>query len=195
MDRGDSVILDALQGILPEQTIELLRAHIQDPQSLLPALYQQTASFASKITAFLSPLLAPLFARLLQALHDSPDLVILGVVLAAIVLALQIVSWIHRTMMYVTRLAFRLLGWALVFALVAVVWRRGPEATVRDLVVVVSKIAGYVAVVKDIWWVEYQKFEAQTRQGGTMGGAAGAGVNAGGQRMPSSGFRSRNSGW
>ncbi|KAI2636926.1 hypothetical protein GGS26DRAFT_546566 [Hypomontagnella submonticulosa] len=186
MDRGDHAILDALQGILPEQTLELLQDHLQNPQSALQAVWRQTASAANKLGTVLSPLFAPLLARAMQALHDSPDIVVLAFVLAAFVLVLQIVAWVHRTMMFVTRLAFRMLGWAFVFALLAVVWRRGPEAAIRDVVVFVSKLAGYAALVKDIWWSEYQKFDAQTKRGG-----AGAG-----QRAPSGGYsRSRNKGW
>ncbi|KAI1379384.1 hypothetical protein F4677DRAFT_442359 [Hypoxylon crocopeplum] len=188
MDRGETWILDALEGILPQQTMELLQDQLQNPQTLLQAAWRQASIVGNKITALLSPLFAPLLARALQALNDSPDIVVLAFVLGAFVLVLQVVAWVHRTMMYVTRLAFRMLGWALVFALAAVVWRRGPEATIRDVVVFVSKLAGYAAVVKDIWLSEYQKFDAQTKRGGAGGN---------GQRVPSGGgySRSKNGGW
>ncbi|KAI6088024.1 hypothetical protein F4821DRAFT_98978 [Hypoxylon rubiginosum] len=190
MDRADPMILDALKGILPEQTMSLLQDHLSNPQSVLQAVWQHTATLINKLFSLVYPLVEPLLARLMQALHDSPDVVVLGFALAFFVLVLQIVAWVHRTMMYFTRLAFRLVGWALVFAVLAVVWRRGPEAAVRDVAVFVGKIAGYAAVVKDIWWSEYQKFDAQTKSGG-VGGAG-----AGGQRVPSGGYsRSRNSGW
>ncbi|OTB00031.1 hypothetical protein M426DRAFT_324607 [Hypoxylon sp. CI-4A] len=178
MDRDGSSILDALQGILPEQTLEVLQDHIQNPQTTLQAIWRQTALATSKLAAVLSPLFAPVLARLAQALHDSPDIVVLGFVLAFCVLVFQVVALVHRTMLYVTRLAFRMLGWALLFALAAVVWRRGPEAAVRDVVVLVGKLAGYGALVKDIWLSEYNKFDAQTKRGG--GGAGGAGPSSGG---------------
>ncbi|KAI1775280.1 hypothetical protein F4818DRAFT_45125 [Hypoxylon cercidicola] len=185
MDRTDPMILDALKGILPEQTMELLQDHLQNPQSMLQAAWRQAASLLNKLFALAYPLVEPLLARLAQALHDSPDIVVLGFALALFVFVLQVVAWVHRTMMYVTRLAFRLLGWALVFALVAVVWRRGPDAALRDVVVFASRLAGYAAVVKDIWWSEYQKFDAQTKRGGNTS-----------QRVPSGGYtRSRNTGW
>ncbi|KAI1646027.1 hypothetical protein F4815DRAFT_467655 [Daldinia loculata] len=188
MDRGsDSALFDALQGILPEQTLTLIQAHMQDPQTALRAIWQQTTTLTQKATATLSPVLAPLVQRGMQALHDSPDLVVLAFVLAAFVLVIQVISFVHRTMMYVTRLAFRLMGWALFFALLAFVCRRGPEATIRDVVVFVSKLAGYASLVKDIWWSEYQKFDAQTKRGGAPAGTRGA---------PSGGYtRSSNSAW
>ncbi|KAI2473044.1 hypothetical protein F4781DRAFT_381647 [Annulohypoxylon bovei var. microspora] len=184
MDRGDSVILDALQGIIPDQALELIQDHLQDPSTTLQAVWRQTASGMNKLGTVLSPLFAPLIARALQALHDSPDVVVLAFVLGTIVLMLQIVAWVHRTMMYMTRLAFRMMGWALVFGMLAVVWRRGPEATIRDVVVFVGKMAGYAALVKDIWLSEYKKFDAQTKRGGDF---------STGQRAPSGGYtRSRN---
>ncbi|KAI1412143.1 hypothetical protein F5Y13DRAFT_47757 [Hypoxylon sp. FL1857] len=186
MDRGDSVILDALQGILPEQTLELLQDHLQNPQTVLQTLWRQTVLVTNKLSEILSPLFAPILARALQALHDSPDIVVLGFVLAAFVLVIQLIAWVHRTMMYVTRLAFRMLGWALVFALLAFVWRRGPEATIRDIVVFVSKLAGYATLVKDIWLSEYKKFDAQTKRGGSPGA---------GPRTPSGGYSRSRNGW
>lgn len=165
--------------------MDLLQEQIQNPQTALQAVWEHTASAAAKVTALLSPVFAPLLARALQALHDSPDVVVIGFLLAFFVFALQLIAWVHRTMMYFTRLAFRLLGWALVAALVAFVWRRGPEATIRDAVVVVSKIAGYASFVKDVWWSEYQKFDAQTKRGGNPG-----------QRAPSGGYsRPGTAGW
>ncbi|KAI1142172.1 hypothetical protein F5Y05DRAFT_216723 [Hypoxylon sp. FL0543] len=186
MDQGDSVILDALQGILPEQTLELLQDHLQNPQTLLQSVWRQTVLVTNKLSIILSPLFAPLFARALQALNDSPDIVVLGFVLAAFFLVIQLIAWVHRTMMYMTRLAFRMLGWAFVIALLAIVWRRGPEATIRDIVVFVSKLAGYATLVKDIWLSEYKKFDAQTKRGG--------GATAG-QRTPSGGYSRSRNGW
>ncbi|KAI0152241.1 hypothetical protein F4776DRAFT_19429 [Hypoxylon sp. NC0597] len=188
MDQGDSVILDALRGILPEQTLELLQDYLQNPQTFLQTLWRQTVLVTNKLSTVLSPLFAPLLARALQALNDSPDIVVLGFVLAAFFLVIQLIAWVHRTMMYMTRLAFRMLGWALVFALLAFVWRRGPEATIRDIVVFVSKLAGYATLLKDIWLSEYKKFDAQTKRGG------GAGAGAG-QRTPSGGYSRSRNGW
>ncbi|KAI5868671.1 hypothetical protein GGS23DRAFT_592430 [Durotheca rogersii] len=179
MDRGDIWIVDALEGILPPQALTLVRDHIQHPQLILPSLWEQTSKLTHTVAASLSPLLSPLLARAVRALHDSPDLVVLAFLLAVFVLALQIVSWIHRAALLAARLAFRAAAWALLAALVAVVWRRGPEATARDLAVLVGRLAGYAALVRDIWWSEYQRFDAQTRRSAAAGATSAAGYGQG----------------
>lgn len=132
----------------------------------------------------LYPALEPLVDRTLQAIQNSPDAVVLAFALTVLVVIIQVVFAIQRTMMWMTRLALRMVGWAIVVALVAVVWRRGPEVTIRDLVIVVSKITGYATVVKDIWVSEYNRYDAQTK-GASLAGqratatAAGYGARAG----------------
>ncbi|XDG09142.1 hypothetical protein ABKA04_008757 [Annulohypoxylon sp. FPYF3050] len=187
MEQGGSIIREALQGIVPEQALDAIQEHLQDPSTTVKTVWHHTSAVLNKVGTMLSPLFAPIFARAIQALYDSPDVVVLAFFLGTFVLMLQIVIWIHRTMMYMTRLAFRLMGWALFIALLAVVWRRGPEATIRDVVVFVSKMAGYATLVKDIWLSEYKKFDAQTKRGGDF---------TAGQRAPSGGSsRSGNNGW
>lgn len=66
---------------------------------------------------------------------------------------------------WVTGLMFRLVFWACVAAAAAVVVQRGPEQTVRDAVVVVSKVAGYGAALRDVWVSEYRRYEAQQSEG------------------------------
>ncbi|KAI1081764.1 hypothetical protein F5B20DRAFT_57052 [Whalleya microplaca] len=165
MDTGDTWIVDALQGILPEQTLQLLHDHVLDPQGPFQVLKRHLVALFQRALSLLRPLVYPLVERGMQALQDSPDLVVLAFLLTAMVLVLQAIMWVHRTMMFFTRLAVRLVGWAIVAGIVAVIWQRGPEATIRDVVVFVSKVAGYGAVVKDIWLSEYQKYDAQTKTG------------------------------
>lgn len=152
-----------MTGILPEQTVQLLHEHVLSPNTPLQHVYQEATSLAKRAWWSLYPLIEPLVDRTLLAVQNSPDAVVLLFVLTIIVVAVQIMFAIQRTMMWMTRLALRLVGWAVFVALLAVVWRRGPEATIRDLVVVVSKIAGYATVVKDIWVSEYERYDAQTK--------------------------------
>lgn len=44
-------------------------------------------------------------------------------------------------------------------------WQRGFEESARDVVLVGGKVAGYAAVVKDIWLTEYKKYEGQQNMG------------------------------
>lgn len=156
------------------------------PNTPLQLLYREATGLVARAWWALYPALEPLVDRTLQAIQNSPDAVVLAFVLTVLVVAVQVAFAIQRTMMWMTRLALRLVGWAVVAALLAVVWRRGPEATIRDLVVVVSKVKGYATVVKDIWVSEYNRYDAQTK-GASLAGqratatAAGYGGSGGGR--------------
>lgn len=139
------------------------------PDTPVQMACREASSLAQRAWLALYPALEPLVDRALLAIHNSPDAVVLVFFLTVLVVAVQIMFAIQRTMMWVTRLALRMVGWAVVVALLAVVWRRGPEATVRDVVVVVSKVAGYATVVKDIWVSEYERYDAQTRSASLAG--------------------------
>lgn len=116
--------------------------------------------------------------RTVQAIQNSPDAVVLAFALTVLVVMIQVMFAIQRTMMWMTRLALRMVGWAMVIAVVAIIWRRGPEATIRDLVIVVSKITGYATVVKDIWVSEYNRYDAQTK-GASLAGQRATATAAG----------------
>lgn len=168
-------------GFLPEHTLSFLQDHVLSPQTPVQIVYQQalklTRSSLAGLVATAAPIVMPVIDRVVATLSSSPDFVFFGALLVLIVVTIQIALFIQRTMIYFTRILFRMLGWALVIACLAAVWQRGPEATARDAVVVVSKLAGYTSVVKDIWWSEYHKYDAQTRGQTVPGwsGHAGAG--------------------
>lgn len=109
------------------------------------------------------PIIGPMLDRLTQALHDSPDIVVLGFFVVILLLVVQLLSWISRVMMFWTRLAFRILFWSAVVAVASVVWQRGIGTTIGDLVNIGGKLMGYAVIVKDIWIREYQKYEAQSK--------------------------------
>jgi hypothetical protein len=121
--------------------------------------------------AALYPILQPVLVRVGTMLSDSPDFVFVLSLVAIFFAALQTLLWVHRVMMFWTRLMGRLLLWSLVAAVLAMAWQRGPEAVIRDAVVFVSKAAGYAALVKDIWLAEYNKYDAQTKNSGRKVGA------------------------
>lgn len=93
----------------------------------------------------------------------------------ALVLAVQVLSWIRRAVAWFARLLFRLAFWTCVALGVAFVWQRGPEQTARDAVVVVSKVVGFGAAMRDVWVSEYRRYEAQGNHGGGGGGGGGYG--------------------
>lgn len=113
----------------------------------------------------MTPAIQPLLDRLNMALTNSPDLAVLMFVVVLLFIALQVLAWMRRMVAWVTGLMFKLIFWACVMAMVAVVVQRGPEQTVRDAVVVVSRMVGYGAALKDVWMSEYQRYEAQQSEG------------------------------
>lgn len=64
-------------------------------------------------------------------------------------------------MLWFTALLMRIVFWSCVVAGLAVVYQRGMEQTARDVVVIGAKIAGYGAAIRDVWWKEYRRYEAQ----------------------------------
>lgn len=111
------------------------------------------------------PVVQPLVNRALTALSDSPDIVIVGALLVFIVAALQFLFWVQRVVLFWTRMTMRLIFYAILAGALAVVWQRGPEAAIRDIVIFVSKIAGYATLLKNFWLSEYERYDAQTKNG------------------------------
>ncbi|KAI0415598.1 hypothetical protein F5X98DRAFT_376531 [Xylaria grammica] len=183
MEVDDVWIINALQGILPEQTLQLLHDHVLHPSSTLRTVSAYTLLGIQRVALTMQPILAPLAERVLVALQDSPDFVVLGLVLALFFIVVQVLLMIQRTISFFTRLAFRAVLWILIGLAIMAVWNRGPEAFIADTVVLARKMVVYGAMVKDIWISEYQKYDAQTRAGAGAGafgsGSMGTGRSAG----------------
>ncbi|KAF3016753.1 hypothetical protein G7054_g11490 [Neopestalotiopsis clavispora] len=164
-------ILDALDGVLPEQTLQFIADHVLARGAPLQTVLRSLHTLLNGTVAALYPILQPVLVRVGTMLSDSPDFVFVLSLVAIFFAALQTLLWVHRVMMFWTRLMGRLLLWSLVAAVLAMAWQRGPEAVIRDAVVFVSKAAGYAALVKDIWLAEYNKYDAQTKNSGRKVGA------------------------
>ncbi|KAI2626216.1 hypothetical protein GGS21DRAFT_540942 [Xylaria nigripes] len=167
----DTWIVNALQGILPDQTLQLLQDHVLHPSSTLRTFSSHALFALQRAALMLQPVLSPVADRAMRALQESPDVVFFGVLLAAFFTVFQILIWVQRTISFFTRLAFRAVLWTLIGLALMAIWQRGPEAVATDVVVIVSKLVGYAAIVKEIWLREYQKYDAQTRAGGGTAGA------------------------
>ncbi|KAK3936087.1 hypothetical protein QBC46DRAFT_396017 [Diplogelasinospora grovesii] len=174
MDMPVDWLFAMLKGVLPETSVEFLNQHILHPQAPFQILKRTLMDYAQRFVEIMWPILAPLVDRLVQALHSSPDLVVLGFFLLVVVVIVQVMSWVQRMMMFWTRVAMRIVFWAGVAAVVAILWQRGLEASMRDAAIVASKVAGYMASVKEIFWEQYQMYEAQerARRRSTRGGKA-----------------------
>ncbi|KUI52445.1 hypothetical protein VP1G_09890 [Cytospora mali] len=172
MDGGDNFVGALIQNanfvreaVFSEQTLSVLNQHVLSPSSPLQTLRRQFIDLLSTVFSIMTPVIQPLLDRLNTALTNSPDVVVLIFVVVLLFIALQILAWMRRMVAWVTGLMFKLIFWACMMGVVAVVVQRGPEQTVRDLVVVVSKIAGYGAALKDVWVSEYRRYEAQQSEG------------------------------
>ncbi|KAI0398916.1 hypothetical protein F4802DRAFT_591590 [Xylaria palmicola] len=172
MGADEAWLINTLQGILPEQTLQLLHDHFLHPSSTMNTVSSYLVVGAKRTAQALAPVLSPLAERGALALQESTDVVFFLAVLTLLFLAFKIVVCVQRTISYFTRLAFRAALWALLGLALMAVWQRGPEAVARDLAVLAGRAVRYAAVVRDIWLAEYQKYDAQTRAGTT--GASGS---------------------
>ncbi|KAI0204770.1 hypothetical protein F4808DRAFT_456517 [Astrocystis sublimbata] len=183
-------VINALQGILPDQMLQFLYDHVLHPTSTLRTAYSHLLYGLQRLAQSLQPVVSPLAERAVGVLQDSPDIVFLGVLLAIIFVAFQFMLWVQRTISFFTRLALRAVLWMLVGLVIMAAWQRGPEAVAADAVVVVRRLVVYATMVKDIWLSEYQKYDAQTRAGSGAGGFGSGRGSTGAAKIPGSSGRS-----
>ncbi|KAK8049694.1 hypothetical protein PG994_011424 [Apiospora phragmitis] len=153
-----------------KSTIQLLQDNLLHPQTPFQIIGRSVWQRTQQVFQAAVPVVQPLVNRALTALNDSPDIVIVGAVLVFIVAALQFLFWVQRVVLFWTRMTMRLIFYAVLAGALAVVWQRGPEAAIRDIVIFVSKIAGYATLLKNFWLSEYERYDAQTKNGRGMGG-------------------------
>ncbi|KAK4103185.1 hypothetical protein N658DRAFT_494513 [Parathielavia hyrcaniae] len=151
---------DFIHDFLPAETLAALQSHLLNPSSPLHNLRRSLTALAAQMLS----LLAPLLDYLAALLANSPTIVAAAATLVIAVLILQVLSVVRRVMLFWTRLAFRLLFYAVVGLAASMVWQRGVERTVRDLVVVGSQVGGWVAGVASVWWEEYQRTQMAQAQ-------------------------------
>lgn len=192
-----------LQGLLPDNIQTLLHEHVlrsDAPLQLLARIFaDQVSRGADAARPYLKPYfdtasvrlesgmsaMTPLLDRAARAAYDAPDMVLLGVVLLLLILILQILSMVRRIVAWWTRLAFRVVFWSCVALLVAAVWQRGLERSVKDTAVLAGQLVGYGTFVRDVWQSEYQRYQQQQVQ-------AQAFAHGQAYRMPSSGGADRS---
>ncbi|KAM5355757.1 hypothetical protein ACJ41O_002403 [Fusarium nematophilum] len=162
-----------LSALLPPELVDSIHKHILHPRAPIQILARNVLAQVRHVLDTAAPLIEPLADRLLAAMADNQGLV--GVVASLVVLAtvLIVLNWIRRLLMWWTRLAMRIAMWAIVIALAAWIWERGVFESARDMAVVGGKVAGYLAVIKDVWLEEYNRYEAQQGMAGSRGRRSG----------------------
>lgn len=164
----------AITALLSQKSLAAVNQHILNPSSPFQTLRRQFADLLSTLyNEIMSPVLRPVLDRATEALVNSPDIVVLGVIVLFLLLALQVLLWVRRMVAWFTALVLRLVFWAFVVAVVAVMWQRGPDQAVKDLAALVGMVSGYTALLyrytRDVWLREYERYEAQ-QSGGAVAG-------------------------
>jgi hypothetical protein len=154
--------LNQQTDVLPDEAATQIQSFLLSQSSPLRNL----SRLLSTVTAHMYPLFATALDRLAAFVSASPNIVSAALVLVLAVLILQILSMVHRMVLYFTRLAFRMLFWAAVVALMAAAWQRGLEHSLRDVVTVGGHVAGWVMGVVGVWVREYEKAQAQSQAQG-----------------------------
>ncbi|KAG8674472.1 hypothetical protein FPOAC2_00494 [Fusarium poae] len=162
-----------ITALLPPELAESVQKHILHPRSPVQVLARNVLVQAQKVIDTVTPIIEPILDRVMILLAENQGLV--GVIASLLVLATVVIilNWIRRLLMWWTRLAMRIVTWAFMFALAAWIWERGVFESARDMTVIGARIVGYLAVIKDIWLQEYDRYEAQQGMAGTRGPASG----------------------
>ncbi len=151
-------------SLLPPDAAAFVHKHALRGDAPLQVYFNQARVSATRSTSKLYPYVQPYVEKLLEITGGS-EVAGLLVPLGIVAVALIVLNWIRRALLFWTRMAVKAVFWASVAALAAWVWQRGLEESARDVVLVGGKIAGYAAVVKDIWLTEYKKYEGQQNMG------------------------------
>ncbi|KAL6895799.1 hypothetical protein HDV57DRAFT_25436 [Trichoderma longibrachiatum] len=146
-----------LTTLLPPSIATLIETHVLSPSSPLQTFKRQLLLQAQR--------LQPLADNLLQQLSPHQATLDMLLPLAAVVATVVVLNWVRRLVLWWTRLVFRAFFWALVAVFAAWVWNRGVVESARDAAVLGAKVAGYVAVLKDVWVDEYKRYEGQQASG------------------------------
>ncbi|PTB64456.1 hypothetical protein BBK36DRAFT_1143273 [Trichoderma citrinoviride] len=150
-----------LTSLLPPTVATLIDTHILSPTSPLQALKRHLLLQARR----LQPAVQPVLDRALEQLSSHQAALDVLLPLATVVATVVVLNWVRRLVLWWTRLVFRALFWALVAVFAAWVWNRGVVESARDAAVLGAKVAGYVAVLKDVWVDEYKRYEGQQASG------------------------------
>ena len=110
------------------------------------------------ITTLLSPLTTPSSDTGPAASPSGASLTLLTSV-AVLLVALVVLDTIRRLVAWGTRLALRIVFWAAVVAVVAMVWERGLLETVKGLMVWTGRAWGWGVGLFGVWSRELKRWE------------------------------------
>jgi len=108
----------------------------------------------STVRAQLQPLITPLLDQLASVATDSPTIVSVGFFVLLLLIAMQILNFARRILVFWTKVVFRLMFWGGIVLAASVVLQRGVGRTAEDAV-------GWWGEISEVWWREYQRWEGQ----------------------------------
>lgn len=165
----ETLLLPVLSGVLPPEMVVWIKANILNPHSTFQIYKRHALVHAQRGLEAVYPIIQPLVDRFLA----NEGLVGFAALLTLLVAVFLVVSWVHRVVMWWTRLAMRAVFWMAVFGLLAYGWERGPMECFRDIVVAGGKFVGFLAAMKEVWADEYQKYDSQQQMAGGRGRSSG----------------------
>lgn len=150
-----------LNELLPPDAAAALRRHLTGQDAAVQAYGRLVASQAQRALAATRPYLHHSLHGLVALAADNQGLAG-GLALLALLASLLIVlGWIRRLLLWWTRFAFSLLFCSLFVLLAAWIGGRGVFQSVKDVVVVTAKVAGYLDALKNVWLDEYRRYQNQ----------------------------------
>lgn len=158
-----SPLTQALQGLVSPETLEFLHKTALHPHSPVQVFKRHSAIYLQKAFSISYVFAAPYINAALGLLTDQPEIVSLAVFLVLLASAWIVLGWIRRLMAFATRLVFGALFWGFVGLMIMFVVQNGVWETARQAVVVGGKMAGFAAVVKDVWVGELRRYEQEGR--------------------------------
>ena len=88
---------------------------------------------------------------------------------AVLLVALVVLDTARRLIAWGTRLALRVVFWAAVVAVAAMVWERGLLETVKGLMVWTSRVWGWGSGLVNVWTGELKRWEEEERRAKAKG--------------------------
>jgi hypothetical protein len=161
--------------LLPANVVSFLHQHVLHPHAPVQILKRQAVVNWQKAVNILYPFAMPLISRVLDALQSSSDVVVLIFALIALIVVWQILASITRVVAWWANMAVRLLLWAVVAGVAAVVYQRGADATLKDLAWLYGVTTAVSIYVRDMVLHFWNAYETQSqinsaRQYGTKKG-------------------------
>lgn len=123
----------------------------------LRPIRQGAFQLQTQFQAHAYPLLLPYLNKALVLAQDSPGIITVGVILLFLLIALQILNFVRRVMMFWVRLISRVVFYSVIVMVTAAVWQRGLGRTADD-------VMAWGGDLSEVWWREYRRWEGYQNQ-------------------------------